>query len=94
MFLSRIYLFQAEVKEQEREKEELKRKKKLEIGLKNLLKDLNIDYELPWDEAKEKILNEEEYLAFESDSERLRVYKVRVITHNHYRISSTNKNGL
>lgn len=75
MFQEIIY-FQAEVKEQEREKEELKRRKKLETGLKNLLKDLNIDYELSWEEAKSKIENEEEYLAFDSDSERIRVYKV------------------
>lgn len=64
------------MKEQEREKEEQKRKKKLETGLKTLLKDLNIDYELSWEEVTEKIANEEEYLAFESDSERIRVYKV------------------
>lgn len=54
----------------------MKRRKKLETGLKNLLKDLNIDYELSWEEVKEKISNEEEYIAFESDSERLRIYKV------------------
>lgn len=54
----------------------MKRRKKLETGLKNLLKDLNIDYELSWEEVKEKISNEEEYIAFDSDSERIRVYKV------------------
>lgn len=68
--------FQAEVREQEREKEEQKRRKKLELGLKSLLKDLNIDYELPWEEVKTKIENEDEYVAFDSDSERIRVYKV------------------
>lgn len=55
----------------------MKRRKKLETGMKNLLKELNIDYELSWDEVRAKIENEEEYLAFDSDSERIRVYKVR-----------------
>lgn len=80
-------IFQAEVKEQEREKEELKRKKKLELSLKNLLKELNIDYELSWEEAKTKIENEEEYLAFDSDSERIRVYKVSEIKYGYSSIT-------
>lgn len=70
-------IFQAEVREKERLKEETKRIKKLEGGFKNLLRELNIDFELPWEEVRPKIENEEEFLAFASDSEREKVYKVR-----------------
>ncbi|KAL3270795.1 hypothetical protein HHI36_021318 [Cryptolaemus montrouzieri] len=68
-------LEKAEVKEKERLKEESKRMKKLEVGFKNLLKEMNIDPELAWDEVKEKIQNEEEFMAFASDSERVKIYK-------------------
>lgn len=68
-------LEKAEVKEKERLKEENKRLKKLELNFKNLLRDLNIDYELSWEEVKSKIENEEEFQAFASDSERIKVYK-------------------
>ncbi|KAF7286666.1 pre-mRNA processing factor 40 [Rhynchophorus ferrugineus] len=68
-------LEKAEIKEKERLKEESKRMKKLEAGLKNLLKDMNIDFEQPWEEIKSKIENEEEYLAIENDAERQRIYK-------------------
>lgn len=50
--------------------------KKLEAAFKNLLRVMNVDFELPWPEVKTKIENEEEYLAFDSDSERIRIYKV------------------
>lgn len=70
---------QAEVKEKERLKEESKRIKKLEGGFKNLLRELNIDFELPWAEVRPKIENEEEFLAFASDSEREKVYKVMLL---------------
>lgn len=69
------FLEKAEAKEKERLKEETKRFKKLELGLKTLLREMNIDFELPWEEVKPKIENEEEYLAFESDSERIKIYK-------------------
>ncbi|XP_018328021.1 pre-mRNA-processing factor 40 homolog A [Agrilus planipennis] len=68
-------LEKAEVREKERIKEETKRMKKLEGAFKNLLREMNIDYELSWEEVKAKIENEEEFLAFESDSERIKVYK-------------------
>ncbi|KAK9876064.1 hypothetical protein WA026_011173 [Henosepilachna vigintioctopunctata] len=68
-------LEKAEVKEKERLKEESKRMKKLETGFKNLLKEMNIDPDLNWEEVKEKIQNEEEFLAFASDSERVKIYK-------------------
>lgn len=70
-------LEKAEVREKERIKEETKRIKKLENGFKNLLRETNFNYDLPWDEAKLKLENEEEYIAFNSDGERSRVYKVR-----------------
>lgn len=68
-------LEKAEVKEKERVKEETKRLKKLEGGFKNLLRELNIDHEMTWEEVKEKLQNEEEFLAFASDSEREKVFK-------------------
>jgi hypothetical protein len=70
-------LLQAEAREKERVKEESKRLKKLELNFKNLLRDLNVDYELSWDEVKPKLENEEEYLAFSSESDRIKIYKVR-----------------
>lgn len=57
-------------------KEEAKRLKKLEIGFKSLLREMNIDFELSWEEVKAKIEHEEEYIAFNSDSERIKIYKV------------------
>lgn len=60
-------------------KEESKRIKKLEGGFKNLLRELNIDFELPWEEIRPKIENEEEFLAFASDSERQKVYRVKYL---------------
>ncbi|EFA05623.1 pre-mRNA-processing factor 40 homolog A [Tribolium castaneum] len=68
-------LEKAEAREKERLKEESKRLKKLEMGFKNLLREMNIDFELSWDEVKPKIENEEEYLAFSCDSERIKIYK-------------------
>ncbi|XP_031341776.1 pre-mRNA-processing factor 40 homolog A-like isoform X2 [Photinus pyralis] len=68
-------LEKAEVKEKERLKEESKRLKKLEVSFKNLLRELNVDYELSWEEVKSKLENEEEFQAFASDSEREKVYK-------------------
>ncbi|KAL1501982.1 hypothetical protein ABEB36_007199 [Hypothenemus hampei] len=68
-------LEKAEMKEKERLKEESKRMKKLENAFKSLLKDLNVDFEKSWEEIKSKLENEEEFKAFDSDSERLKVYK-------------------
>jgi pre-mRNA-processing factor 40 len=68
-------VLQAEAREKERVKEESKRLKKLELNFKNLLRDLNVDYELSWDEVKPKLENEEEYLAFSSESDRIKIYK-------------------
>ncbi|KRT81264.1 hypothetical protein AMK59_5352, partial [Oryctes borbonicus] len=68
-------LEKAEVKEKERVKEENKRMKKLENDFKKLLREMNINFDLPWEEVKSKLENEDEYLAFASDSERSKVYK-------------------
>lgn len=69
-------LEKAEVKEKERLKEESKRMKKLEMNFKNLLRELNVDYELEWDEVKVKLEKEEEFQAFSHDNDRIRIYKV------------------
>ncbi|XP_063929657.1 pre-mRNA-processing factor 40 homolog A isoform X2 [Zophobas morio] len=68
-------LEKAEAREKERIKEESKRLKKLEANFKNLLREMNIDYELSWDEVKPKLESEEEFQAFNSESERIKVYK-------------------
>lgn len=52
--------------------------KKLENDFKKLLREMNINFDLSWDEVKSKLENEDEYLAFASDSERSKVYKVCV----------------
>lgn len=52
------------------------------------MKEANVDFELSWEEVKSKLDKEEEYLAFDSDSERIRVYKV---SENDYLLQS---NGL
>ncbi|XP_023312754.1 pre-mRNA-processing factor 40 homolog A-like, partial [Anoplophora glabripennis] len=69
------FLEKAEVKEKERLKEETKRLKKLENNFKNLLRELNVDFELSWDEVRPKLESEKEFVAFDSDSERVKVYK-------------------
>ncbi|KAJ8954208.1 hypothetical protein NQ318_005803 [Aromia moschata] len=69
------FLEKAEVKEKERLKEETKRLKKLEGNFKNMLRSLNVDFELSWDEIRPKIEGEKEFIAFDSDSEREKVYK-------------------
>lgn len=53
--------------------------KKLENNFKNLLRELNIDFELSWDEIRPKLENEKEFSAFDSDSERAKVYKVTIL---------------
>ncbi|VEN63886.1 unnamed protein product [Callosobruchus maculatus] len=68
-------LEKAEAREKERLKEESKRMKKIESSFKNLLRDMNIDFELSWDEIRGKIEKEDEFLAFESESDRIRIYK-------------------
>lgn len=69
------FLEKAEAKEKERLKEESKRMKKLEASFKTLLREMNVDYEMSYEEIRPKIENEEEFLAFSSDSDRMRAYK-------------------
>lgn len=74
--LLKMFEFQAEIKEKERLKEESKKLKKLESAFKNLLRELNVDFEKSWEEIRNKVENEDEFKAFDSDTERERVYKV------------------
>lgn len=67
-------LEKAEARDKERIKEESKRVKKLEVGFKNMLRELNFNYELAWDEARDKLAPHEEFQAFDSDSERCKIY--------------------
>ncbi|XP_044260676.1 pre-mRNA-processing factor 40 homolog A [Tribolium madens] len=68
-------LEKAEAREKERLKEESKRMKKLELNFKNLLREMNIDFELSWDEVRSKIENEDEYQAFACENDRIKIYK-------------------
>ncbi|KAJ8939504.1 hypothetical protein NQ314_011119 [Rhamnusium bicolor] len=54
---------------------ETKRLKKLELNFKNLLRELNVDFELSWTEIKPKLENEKEFLAFDNELEIMKVYK-------------------
>ncbi|CAH1134769.1 unnamed protein product [Ceutorhynchus assimilis] len=91
-------LEKAEIKEKERLKEESKRIKKLENAFKNLLKDLNVDFEKPWEDIKSKVENQEEYKAFANDSERQKAYKdfqhemEESCSHHHSRSRKSKKN--
>lgn len=60
--------------------------KKLEMGFKNLLREMDVDYELSWEDIRPKLEKEEEFLAFASDSERIKVYKVSVVAFFHLRM--------
>ncbi|XP_066251953.1 pre-mRNA-processing factor 40 homolog A isoform X2 [Euwallacea similis] len=91
-------LEKAEMREKERLKEESKRMKKLESAFKSLLREMNIDFEKSWEEIKPKLENEEEFKAFDSDSERQRVYKdfqhemEESCSHHHSRSRKSKKN--
>lgn len=70
-----LLLEKAESKEKERVKEENKKTKKLETGLKQLLKNIDVDYQANWDDVKLKIENENDYQAIKLESERIRIFK-------------------
>ncbi|KAF7997587.1 hypothetical protein HCN44_006158 [Aphidius gifuensis] len=64
-----------ESNEKERIKEENKKMKKLETGLKQLLKNIDVDYQANWDDVKLKIENENDYQAIKSESDRIKIFK-------------------
>lgn len=71
-----FYAFQAEAKEKERLKEENRKFKKLESAFKNMLKDLNVDHNLDYDQIKPLVEQEAEFLAVPTEADRVQIYKV------------------
>lgn len=70
-----LLLEKAEAREKERIKEETRKFKKLEIGFKNLLKTLDVDYQMSWDDVRLKIEGESDFKAITLESERVRIFK-------------------
>lgn len=70
-----LLLEKAEAREKERVKEESRKLKKLEAGMKALLKSLNVDYQTNWDDIRDKIEDEADFKAVTVESERIRIFK-------------------
>ncbi|XP_043278756.1 pre-mRNA-processing factor 40 homolog A isoform X2 [Venturia canescens] len=70
-----LLLEKAEAREKERVKEETRKFKKLEIGFKTLLKNLEVDYQMSWEETRAKIADEVDFEAITLESERVRIFK-------------------
>ncbi|XP_015597568.1 pre-mRNA-processing factor 40 homolog A isoform X2 [Cephus cinctus] len=70
-----LLLEKAEAREKERVKEETRKFKKLETGFKNLLKTLDVDYQMNWEDARAKIEEEPDFKAITLESERVRIFK-------------------
>ena len=83
-------LLQAEAREKERQREEARKQKKLDQAFLMCLQDLNVDYKLEWEEVREKILEEAAFKAITLESERVRLYKVRIVQLNSIRLKNLN----
>ncbi|XP_012268534.2 pre-mRNA-processing factor 40 homolog A [Athalia rosae] len=70
-----LLLEKAEAREKERIKEETRKFKKLETGFKNLLKTLDVDYQMSWEDVRVKIEGESDFKAITLESERVRIFK-------------------
>ncbi|CAK9828298.1 Pre-mRNA-processing factor 40 homolog A [Anthophora retusa] len=70
-----LLLEKAEAREKERVKEETRKFKKLETFFKNLLKSLNVDYQMTWEDVRSKIEEEPDFKAITLESERVRIFK-------------------
>ena len=79
VFFSFLLWFQAEAREKERQREEARKQKKLDSAFLMCLQDLSVDYKLEWEEVREKILEEAAFKAITLESERVRLYKVRIV---------------
>ncbi|XP_012278359.1 pre-mRNA-processing factor 40 homolog A [Orussus abietinus] len=70
-----LLLEKAEAREKERVKEETRKFKKLETSFKNLLKTIDVDYQMSWEEIRAKIEEEQDFKAITLESERVRIFK-------------------
>ncbi|XP_058800237.1 pre-mRNA-processing factor 40 homolog A [Phymastichus coffea] len=70
-----LLLEKAEAREKERVKEETRKFKKLETAFKNLLKTIEVNHQMTWEEIRTKIEEEPDFKAVPLESERLRIFK-------------------
>lgn len=70
-----LLLEKAEAREKERVKEEMRKFKKLEAGFKNLLKTIDVTYQISWDDVRTKLEEEPDFQAVILESERMRIFK-------------------
>lgn len=70
-----LLLEKAEAREKERVKEETRKYKKLEASFKNLLKNLEINLQVTWEDVRSKIEEEPDFKAVTLESERVRIFK-------------------
>ncbi|XP_063984815.1 pre-mRNA-processing factor 40 homolog A [Diachasmimorpha longicaudata] len=70
-----LLLEKAEAREKERVKEETRKFKKLEGAFKGLLKNIEVDYQMNWEEVREKLEEEGDFKAITLESERVRIFK-------------------
>ncbi|KAI4500072.1 hypothetical protein M0802_004942 [Mischocyttarus mexicanus] len=70
-----LLLEKAEAREKERVKEETRKFKKLETSFKNLLKTISVDYQMTWEDVRNKLEEEPDFKAITLESERIRIFK-------------------
>ena len=73
-------LEKAETKEKERMKEEARKLKKLENALRIVLSELDISEATTWEETRPKLEGKPEFEAIAHEYERIRIFKVILIT--------------
>ena len=70
------FLFQAENREKEKQKEENRRVKKLESGFRTLLKTKEVDHLTVWEEVRPKLEGDPAFDTITPEFERVRIFKV------------------
>ncbi|XP_001601251.2 pre-mRNA-processing factor 40 homolog A isoform X1 [Nasonia vitripennis] len=70
-----LLLEKAEAREKERVKEETRKFKKLETGFKNLLKTIEVNHQMAWEDVRTKLEEEPDFKAITLESERIRIFK-------------------
>ncbi|KAJ1528898.1 hypothetical protein ONE63_007267 [Megalurothrips usitatus] len=68
-------LEKAEAREQQRQKDEARKFRKLEAAFKQLIKSSDVTYDTPWEEARVKLEGDKSFEAITLESERIRIYK-------------------
>ncbi|XP_018025911.1 pre-mRNA-processing factor 40 homolog B isoform X2 [Hyalella azteca] len=87
----------AEARERERQKEEARRQRRLDGGLRGLLKSSGVGPETQWDDLRPRIADDPAFTAIDIEAERMRVFKEyqaqleEVCGHHHSRSKKKNK---